>query len=147
MGDWSGGSAVSIFLEVEPPATPQVAVVEAPFVVSIEPPTLAVTAGPAPLVFVNAPETVGVVVPISGIPGPSGPPGPPGPSGGTYTHTQTIPAAVWTIEHNLGYDPGGVVVILSDGYFATGWALQYLQAGQSLRLSFDLAITGSAVLS
>lgn len=80
-------------------------------------------------------------------PGERGPQGPPGPMSGTYVHVQTIPASVWTIQHGLGYDPGGVTVITSDGFLATEWALQYLQSGQSLRLSFDLAIAGSAALS
>lgn len=46
----------------------------------------------------------------------SGPPGPPGPSGpagadgadglgGVYIHEQDVPAAVWTINHNLGHYP------------------------------------------
>lgn len=35
-----------------------------------------------------------------GIPGPSG-----GAGGATYTHTQTIPAAVWTVAHNLSRRP------------------------------------------
>lgn len=33
----------------------------------------------------------------------AGPPGPPG--GATYVHTQSSPAAVWTVAHNLGRHP------------------------------------------
>lgn len=36
-----------------------------------------------------------------------GPPGAPG--GSTYTHTQAIPAAVWTVPHNLGRRPSVTV--------------------------------------
>ena len=36
-----------------------------------------------------------------------GPPGPPG--GMTYTHTQAIAAAVWTVAHNLGRRPSVAV--------------------------------------
>lgn len=37
-------------------------------------------------------------------PGPQGPPGPPGPAGGsTYVYDREgVPAATWTITHNLG---------------------------------------------
>ena len=42
-----------------------------------------------------------VVVAKVGVPGPPGPPG----SGVAYTHTQSAPAATWTINHNLGYRP------------------------------------------
>ena len=37
---------------------------------------------------------------IQGIQGPSG-----GAGGATYTHTQSIPAAVWTVAHNLSRRP------------------------------------------
>lgn len=38
--------------------------------------------------------------------GPRGVQGVPGPAGGaTYTHTQSIPAAVWTVAHNLSRRP------------------------------------------
>lgn len=38
--------------------------------------------------------------------GPQGATGPPGPPGfGAYTHSQGVPAAVWTIAHNLGFRP------------------------------------------
>lgn len=33
----------------------------------------------------------------------------------SYTHTQSIPSAVWTINHGLGYRAGGVTVIDSSG--------------------------------
>ena len=42
--------------------------------------------------------------------GPRGPQGIPGPAGGaTYTHTQSIAAAVWTVPHNLGRHPSVAV--------------------------------------
>jgi len=76
---------------------------------------------------------------------PSGPRGPAG-SAGSYLHTQDQPATVWTIQHNLGYDPAGVAVF-SDGYQCDGFVTQYLQAGASLRLSFDIPLAGTARLS
>ncbi len=41
------------------------------------------------------------------------PVGQPAPAGGgvqSYTHTQAMPASTWTIPHNLGFIPAGVVV-------------------------------------
>lgn len=51
--------------------------------------------------------------------GPAGPPGQPGTPGEpgedakdvAYTHDQTnAPSIVWTVQHNLGYKPGGIIV-------------------------------------
>lgn len=28
----------------------------------------------------------------------------------SYKHTQTTPAQVWLVQHNLGFDPGGVII-------------------------------------
>lgn len=65
----------------------------------------------------------------------------------SYIHQQVGAAAVWQITHNLGYDPGGITVISSDGYVADGAGTQYLTAGISLRLTFDISIAGTAYLS
>lgn len=45
--------------------------------------------------------------------GPSGPTGPQGPPGDNafYEHTQNLPVSLWTVQHNLGYRPGGVAVV------------------------------------
>ena len=60
-----------------------------------------------------------VIITAIGI-GPQGPPGaqgevgPPGPSGTPlYVHTQSTPATVWTINHNLGFRPS--VELLDSG--------------------------------
>lgn len=62
------------------------------------------------------PVRVDVEGPIPGVPGPPGAPGAPGPAGPPgppdafrYTHVQAVPAAVWTIAHNLGGRPGVTV--------------------------------------
>jgi len=34
-----------------------------------------------------------------------GPPGPPGDSSAFYKHTQNTPSAMWTIVHNLNFEP------------------------------------------
>jgi hypothetical protein len=68
----------------------------------------------------------------------------PSPTG--YIHTQNTPGTVWVITHTLGYNPAGIVV-LSSGYQLDGFGIQYLQDGSSLRLSFDLSVSGVAYLS
>lgn len=59
------------------------------------------------------PVRVDVEGPIPGVPGPPGAPGPGGPPGPPdafrYTHVQGVPAAVWTITHNLGGRPAVTV--------------------------------------
>lgn len=48
---------------------------------------------------------------ILGIPGPEGPQGPVGPAGGeAFVFTQSTPATVWTIDHNLGFFPNVYVL-------------------------------------
>lgn len=47
--------------------------------------------------------------------GPIGPQGPPGSSSAGYRHVQPTPASVWTINHGLGYWPGGIFVFDSAG--------------------------------
>lgn len=42
---------------------------------------------------------------IKGDPGPPGPPGPPGDGSAFYKHTQATPAMIWTIVHNLNFEP------------------------------------------
>lgn len=68
-------------------------------------------------------------------------------SGGDYFYTQSGPATVWTIQHDLGFDPAGVVVVDTDGFQRDGFGIQYMSVGQSLRLSFDIALAGTAYLS
>jgi hypothetical protein len=62
-------------------------------------------------------ETVVVALTAVGPQGPAGAQGevgPPGPSGSTpYVHTQSTPATVWTINHNLGFRPS--VELLDSG--------------------------------
>jgi hypothetical protein len=64
-----------------------------------------------------------------------------------YQHVQSTAGTVWTITHNLGYDPGGLKVITSDGDTIDDAVTQYIDPGVSLRLSFDLSIAGTAYLS
>lgn len=52
-----------------------------------------------------------------GLPGAPGAQGPPGEDAKAvnYTHTQNTLSVVWTVSHNLGYKPGGVLVEDADG--------------------------------
>lgn len=64
-----------------------------------------------------------------------------------YQHSQPVAATVWTIPHNLGFDPAGLAVINTDGVVIDDPAVQYLTPGQVLRISFDTAVAGTAYLS
>ncbi len=64
-----------------------------------------------------------------------------------HQFTQDTPATVWTVIHDLGFDPAGITVIDADGYHLDGFGIQYLESGKSLRLSFDLAYSGVVYLS
>lgn len=98
--------------------------------------TVVVQAGPeqAVTVVVDEPAQVAVVQAVTevvvrsentqGPPGPTGAQGPQGdigdtgpqgPPGGSFHYERTTPALVWTIIHNLGINPAGIVVLDSDG--------------------------------
>lgn len=66
----------------------------------------------------------------------------------SYVHRQTTPATVWTVTHNLGYDPAGLLVYdVASGALLEGYGVQILTPGVSLRLAFDLSFAGTAYLS
>ena len=68
------------------------------------------------------------------------------PSGtGQYKHTQGTPATTWTIDHNLGYEPGGVSVVDSSGTIVTG-TVTYISVNQIV-VSFTSAFGGKAYIS
>ena len=115
-----------------------------------------VAAGPgaAPVALVEVAGT-GAVLDIVDTDGPGlllvqvgGSRGPQGPAGnGAHTHTQAVAGTVWTITHALGFDPAGIVVTSDDGYTLDGFGVQILTPGSVLRLSFDIAVAGTAHLS
>lgn len=80
--------------------------------------------------------------------GPAGPPGPPGADGTggdlSYTHTQAVPAASWTVEHGLGKHPA-VIVVDSAEEVVIGDVV-YL-SDTSLRVDFSGAFGGKAYLN
>jgi len=87
-----------------------------------------------------------------GPPGPSGPPGPVGPAGPpgeggdlSYTHQQMVPAAVWTITHNLGKRPS-VDVFDSTGHGPVFGDVEHVSDNQ-LAITFGAAFGGVAYLN
>ena len=91
-------------------------------------------------------DTTGPGYQIVEIGGAPGPPGPAGATGTAHTHIQLTPATVWTITHNLGYDPAGILVV-SDGYVLDEVGVPILTPGEVMRLSFDISVAGVAHLS
>jgi len=96
--------------------------------------------------------------PASTVPGPTGPQGatgstgptgPPGSSGGggaaAYVHDQSVPSDTWVIVHNLGYFPGGVIVVDSGGTTVEG-SIQFDSANQ-ITITFSAAFGGKAYIS
>ena len=67
------------------------------------------------------------------------------PTGGSYKHTQGVPSTTWTINHNLGYEPGGVSIVDSSGTIVTG-TVTYASINQIV-VSFTSAFGGKAYIS
>lgn len=83
--------------------------------------------------------TVGPPVNFIGIPGGAGIT--------PYTHTQTIPATVWVVTHNLGRYPAAVSVFNDD--FSVQWSdfvLTHVNTG-TLHITADIAISGKALVT
>jgi hypothetical protein len=77
--------------------------------------------------------------------GPQGEPGAPGSAPQSYVHTQSTPAAVWTINHNLGYRPGGILIEDSGGNTWIG-DVDHVD-DNTLTVTFTAAFGGFAYLS
>jgi hypothetical protein len=73
---------------------------------------------------------------------------PSGGSGGPESdvHTQTTPATVWTIDHNLGFRPGGVTVEETDGT-EIRWSDRDDPTVNRTVLTFLVPVAGRAYLS
>jgi hypothetical protein len=86
---------------------------------------------------------------VGNIRGPEGPQGPPGTGGGGggYVHDQQEATTVWDIEHNLGFDPGGVHIVALNGDVWLPVTLTYPTPGQIARVTFPTSIAGTAWLS
>ena len=62
-----------------------------------------------------------------------------------YRHEQSTPSAEWTVEHDLGYRPAGVLVMDSAGTIVEGAVT--LNTEVTTVLSFAAAFSGTADLS
>ena len=132
-----------------------VVVVDRTNTVTVEPETEEITVqSPDPdiPVYVISGGTVGPPGPVGpqgtqGIQGEQGEQGEPGIPGGapqSYQHTQGVPSALWTINHNLGFRPN---VFIEDtlGRDVVG-DISHIDAN-SLTLTFSAAFSGVAYLS
>lgn len=75
-----------------------------------------------------------------GVPGPAGTPG----AGFNYVHTQGSPAAVWTINHNLGGYPNVTLVDNAGQEFDA--EIEYASTNQIIA-TLAYSISGNAYLS
>lgn len=64
----------------------------------------------------------------------------------SYRHVQLVAASTWTVVHNLGYKPAGIVVIDSAGTTIEGGAVTYVD-DTTLTLTFAVAFGGEAYVS
>lgn len=76
-------------------------------------------------------------------PGPQGPPGTFSPGDVAYTHTQAVPSATWTINHNLGFNP--VAVVLDSGGTQCEGAISYPTVNRMI-ITFTSAFSGVAYI-
>lgn len=104
--------------------------------VSVDPP-----AGPTFAVSPPASPSV-LVAPVQGPPGAKGDPGM---GQGGYTHTQASPSAVWTVQHQLGFNPQPVVTS-TGGHLVIGWVPTW-PSSNVLILTFPGPLSGTAHVS
>lgn len=123
----------------------------APLIVTATVPIATIIRDPEPPTTVVETPAAAVSVVSIGTAGPPGPQGPQGPQGlpgsapQAYTHDQQVPATTWTIDHNLGFRPGGVLVIDTLGEVVLG-EITHPDANQTV-LVFTAAFSGHAYLS
>lgn len=68
------------------------------------------------------------------------------PGGGTsFVFTQVAPSATWTIVHNLGFVPGGILLRNPDGETIRGSIVS--TSATTTVISFSQAVAGTATLS
>lgn len=72
--------------------------------------------------------------------------GPAGPAGSAYHHVQVSASAIWTIEHDMGFFPGGIVVKDSGGAVWIPGAITYVDT-DTVILTFSASFAGHAYLS
>lgn len=94
---------------------------------------------PATPVQVDVQVTPIVAVNVSSI-------GEKGDTGGQYKHDQSSASNTWTVNHNLGYKPGGIVVKDSAGSLWLPGGIEYVD-NNSLILTFSGSFGGTAYIS
>lgn len=67
-------------------------------------------------------------------------------SGVGYQHVQNTPSTVWTVQHNLGFHPGGITVYDSDNELTFGWTATYSSINV-LILIFTEPLSGTVYVS
>lgn len=105
--------------------------------VVVAPPTPSPTASSSVVVS-------GTSVGPQGPAGPAGPAGPVGATGGSYTHNQSTASTIWTITHNLGFNPN-VTVVASSGGVVEGDT--FWPSINTVTITFSAAFSGVAYLS
>lgn len=69
---------------------------------------------------------------------------PPSSIGGTYTHQQAIPDSIWTILHNLGFNPN--VSVVDSAEQQVQGTIKYINLN-TLTVEFSFPFSGTAYLS
>jgi hypothetical protein len=64
--------------------------------------------------------------------------------GFAYKHTQEAPATVWDVHHDLGYDPAAFLVVDLAGDRWWPRRIEFIEPGQTVRLTFTQSIAGTA---
>lgn len=62
-----------------------------------------------------------------------------------YEHNQQVASATWTIVHNLGFKPGGILIIDTNGDEVEG-AIQHVDTSTTI-ITFSALVSGTATLS
>lgn len=65
---------------------------------------------------------------------------------GAYHHTQGFPSTVWNINHNLGYNPGGITIEDSAHRNISGGEIDYIDL-DNLTITFAVSFSGTADMS
>ena len=84
----------------------------------------------------------------STVPGPQGPPGQDAIGSAietSYRHVQALPDATWTVNHNLGYRPGGLTILNTAGDAMEADPV-YMDSN-IIVINFSLAVAGEAYVS
>lgn len=106
--------------------------------------TVDITETSGTVVTVEATPTVQLDISTTGLQGPPGPQGPVGaPGGSRFNFDQAAPAPVWSVQHNLGYEPLFTTVVV-DGTDVTDGVDIFHIDDSNLTISFSEPVAGKA---